>query len=352
MSLDWLGPARQATPAVEPSQCWDYGAPVTGIAFSRPSGHLAVALGDGTLRIVTRRGAPAETTVVALHDGAVLTLRQDLLPDSFLSGGDDGRIVHCRSDGAGRTLLHEPGQFVDTIAVAGTMRAVAMGREVRLLDNAGNEIGRTNDHPSTVSGLAFNPKGKRLAVSHYGGVTLWWTVAMGRTPMRYNWRGSHIGVSWSPDGKYLMTATQERELHGWRLADGSNIRMGGYAAKIRSFDWIAKPPYFVTTGADSVTAWSFSGRGPEGRAPFEFGQRPGILVSCVASHPKRPLVAFGYEDGETRIAEIPGEREVRFRQSGSGRVTSIAWSADGTTIAAGTSGGSVSLTELDRATLW
>src|SRR6516164_5914437 len=33
-------------------------------------------------------------------------------------------------------------------------------------------VGETADHPSTVTGLAFNPKGKRLAVSHYGGVTL------------------------------------------------------------------------------------------------------------------------------------------------------------------------------------
>lgn len=43
---------------------------------------------------------------------------------------------------------------------------------------------RTSDHSSTVSGLAFNPKGKRLAVAHYGGVTLWWTATLGQTPNR------------------------------------------------------------------------------------------------------------------------------------------------------------------------
>jgi WD40 repeat protein len=351
MSLDWLDPRRSA-PAAPPSLSWECDAPVTGLAFSRPGGHFAASLGDGTLRIIERGNPGSGPTVVAVHDGAVLTLQRDLAPNGFLSGGDDGRLVQTRTGGSRRTLLHVPGQFIDTIAVADTARAVALGREVRLLDDAGNEIGRTADHPSTVSGLAFNPKGKRLAVSHYGGVTLWWNTSIGGTPMRYRWRGSHIAISWSPDGKYLMTATQERELHGWRLANGSDIRMGGYAAKIRSFDWIAKPPYFVTAGADTVTAWSFAGRGPEGRPPFEFGQRPGILVTCVAAHPSRPLVAFGYEDGETHVAEVPGNRVIELRRGDGSKVTGIAWSANGAALATGTADGTVSLTELPPGGLW
>jgi len=350
MSLNWLGAEKTQVPSAPPSLSWQHDAPVTGLVFSRPGGYLAASLGDGTLRIVERGNR--EATVVAAHDGAVLALRRDLAADSFLSGGDDGRLVHTRGDGSGETLLHEPRCWIDTLAVTDKMRAVALGREVRLIGADGKLIGNTADHPSSVSGLAFNPKGKRLAVSHYDGVTLWWTSSMGGTPTRYKWRGSHIGISWSPDGKYLMTATQERELHGWRLVDGSDLRMSGYATKIRSFDWIAKPPFFVTNGADSVTAWSFAGRGPEGRPPFEFGFRPGTQVTCVSAHPQRPLVAFGYDDGETRISEVPGERAVRLRAADGDRITSFAWSADGRTLAAGTAGGAVSMTELDRATLW
>jgi len=243
VSLDWLAGAPRPIPTHAPLASWEYDAPITGLVFSRPGGYLAASLGDGTLRIANCGELRAAPTTVAVHDGAVLTLRRDLAADGFLSGGDDGRLVQTTADGAGRTLLHLPGNFIDTIAVAETLRAVALGREVRLLDAAGNECGRTDNHPSSISGLAFNPKGKRLAVSHYDGVTLWWTASIGGTPMRLKWRGSHIGISWSPDGKYLMTATQERELHGWRLANGSDLRMSGYAAKIRSFDWVAKPPF-------------------------------------------------------------------------------------------------------------
>ena len=351
MTLPWADAPIRPARAQLPSLTWRWDAPVTALAFSRRSGYLAAASGDGIVRIASPKD-PSDLNVVEAHKGAVLALQHDLAADAFVSGGDDGRLVQSRTDGSCQTLLHEPRHWIDTIAVADTVRAVALGREVRLLDASGKEIGRTDNHPSSVSGLAFNPKGRRLAVSHYDGVTLWWTASLGGTPLRYKWRGSHIGISWSPDGKYLMTATQERELHGWRLADGSDLRMSGYAVKIRSFDWIAKPPFFVTNGADSVTAWSFSGRGPKGRPPFEFGHRPGILVSCVAAHPKRPLVAFGYDDGEVRIAELPGSRVIEVRRGDGTKVTAVAWSADGGILGAGTEDGTVSAIDLPPDGLW
>ena len=140
MSLDWLAGAPRPIPTHTPLVHWDYDAPVTGLVFSRPGGYLAAALGDGTLRIAhpgERRAAP---TAVAVHEGAVLTLRRDLAADGFLSGGDDGQLVQTMADGAGRTLLHLRGQFIDTIAVAETLRAVALGREVRLLGADGSEL--------------------------------------------------------------------------------------------------------------------------------------------------------------------------------------------------------------------
>jgi WD40 repeat protein len=185
-------------------------------------------------------------------------------------------------------------------------------------------------------------------VSHYDGATLWWTGSLGGTPKRFKWRGSHIGISWSPDGNYVMTATQESELHGWRLSDGANMRMTGYSKKVRSLDWIAKPSYLISAGSDSVIAWPFSGRGPMGKAPVEFGYKGRPLVVTVAAHPNRPLVAFGYEDGEVRVAELPDRRIVSVKPAGEGKVTSIAWSLDGTALGIGTDEGTVCLIDLSK----
>ena len=345
-----VGVGTAELPVVRPPQRWEwrFDAPVTGLAFGDSGRCLAASLGDGTVRIASRNEQAVGPRIIAAHAGAILCLQAAPGADQFLSGGDDGWLVQTAIDGRRQKLLHAPGQWIDTIAVAETLRAVALGRTVVLLDAFGKEIGRSTDHPSTVSGLAFNPKGKRLAASHYNGVTLWWTSSLGGTPMRYKWRGSHIGVSWSPDGKFLMTATQENELHGWRLSDGNDMRMSGYATKVRSLAWIAKPPYLVTAGSDSVTAWSFAGGGPMGKNAFEFGKRPGFLVTCVSAHPKRPLVSFGYDDGEVRIAEVPGNRMVTVREADEHKVSKIAWSPNGAAIGVGTQQGVVSLIDLSR----
>jgi WD40 repeat protein len=150
-----------------------------------------------------------------------------------------------------------------------------------------------------------------------------------------------------------MTAMQECELHGWRAADGSDIAMRGYAAKVRSMSWLAKPPILATSGSGCVIAWSFAGLGPQGKPPLEVGQGLGRLVTQVAVHPNRPLVATGFDDGRVAVCELIAGREsrqpVRLRPGDGGRVTALAWSRDGARLAAGTEAGALSVFDLSKA---
>jgi WD40 repeat protein len=341
-----------AKPRVRQSRDFEseFDAGITGAVFS-DAGVLAAALGDGTVRLIA---ADHDVRAVQVHDGAALCLALDLDGQSFVTGGDDGRLVRTSTAGEVAELMSAPGQQIDVLALSrpAKARAVATGKEVRLLDAAGVVRARAADHPSTVAGLAFNPKGKRLAVAHYGGVTLWWTATLGRSPHRLDWRGSHIGASWSPDGCYVMTAMQECELHGWRVADGEDLAMRGYSTKVRSMDWLAKPPLLATAGADCVTLWSFAGAGPQGRPPIELCQRTERLVTRVTIHPTQSLVAAGFDDGCVAVCEMTrkmGDRVFPIRPGEGGRVTALAWSPDGTRLAIGTEQGALSLFDLSRA---
>jgi WD40 repeat protein len=299
-------------------------------------------------------GADRKVHTAQAHDGAVLCLSLDIDGKGFVSGGDNGRLICTAADGSIVPLLSAPGRHLDVLAVSrnAKLRAAAAGKEVALLDASGATITRISDHPSTVSGLAFNPKGKRLAVSHYGGVSLWWTASLGAKPQRLNWRGSHIGVTWSPDGAYVMTAMQECELHGWRLKDSDDMAMRGYSAKVRSMDWLAKPSWLVTGGAECVVAWPFAGAGPHGKAPTELCQGAGSLVTQVAVHPNQPLIAAGFDDGSVMVASLPNDGDdnvFRLRPPDGARVTALAWSQDGTRLAAGHDTGALALFDLSGA---
>ena len=130
-------------------------------------------------------------------------------------------------------------RWIDQVAL-GPDGAVAWsaGKTAHVLTKKGEE--RSFEAPSTVAGLAFAPKGFRLAIAHYNGATLWFPNAAGAKPETLEWKGSHLGVAFSPDGKFLVTAMQEPTLHGWRLADGKHMRMSGYSARVRSLAWTAR----------------------------------------------------------------------------------------------------------------
>src|SRR4029079_14333647 len=94
--------------------------------------------------------------------------------------------------------------------------AWSAGKQAFMKTAKGEE--RAHEMPSSVGGIAFAPKGLRLAVAHYNGASLWFPNAAAK-PEVLEWKGSHVDVTFSPDGRFLVTAMQESSLHGWRLAD-------------------------------------------------------------------------------------------------------------------------------------
>jgi len=312
---------------------------VVGVAFLE-EGVLAAALGDGRIAFVGGESADA-SRFISVHDGACLSLSIDLGGKRVLTGGDDGRLVSTDTGGETTLIADIAGRWVEPIAVskASGLRAAAFGKTVRLFAQDGSEVG-TFDHANTVSGLAFDPRGRRFATAHYGGASLWWAKAGAQKPRRLAWSGSHLSLNWGPDGKYIVTAMQENELHGWRVSDGADMRMSGYPMKVRSMSWLPKGRYLATSGAESVVCWPFHGKGgPMGKAPLDLGWGVDGVVTVVAAHPHHDVVAAGYEDGTTILAQIDRAHPVLVKRPGEGAVTALAWSADGQHLALGTESG-------------
>ena len=174
------------------------------------------------------------------------------------------------------------------------------------------------DAPSTVGGLAFAPKGLRLAVAHYNGVTLWFPN-MAAKPEFLEWAGSHLAVTFSPDNKFLVTAMHEPALHGWRLADNRHMRMSGYPGRVRSMSWSAGGKGLATSGADTVIVWPFASKdGPMGKEPAMLAPLQ-ARVAAVACHPKQDIMAAGYSDGTVLMVRLEDGAEILVRRNGGGR---------------------------------
>src|SRR5437762_3294494 len=153
-------------------------------------------------------------------------------------GGDDGKLVALEGSGEVKLVATDPKRrWIDNVALHAD-GAVAWSAGKTAFIRSGKNEEKSFDAPSTVGGLAFAPKGLRLAIAHYNGVTLWFPN-MAAKPEVLEWAGSHLGVTFSPDNKFLVTAMHEPALHGWRLADSRHMRMTGYPGRVRSMSWSA-----------------------------------------------------------------------------------------------------------------
>src|SRR6185437_9337423 len=190
------------------------GAPVVGVHFlgSTP----VFVLGEQELLFA----GDEDERRVAVHEGAILDSAANV--ERIVTSGDDGKVIATDADGARQMIATDAKKrWIDHV-VLGPDDAVAWSAGKSAFVRTGKGEERAFDAPSTVAGLAFAPKGFRLAIAHYNGVTLWFPNAAGAAPEKLEWKGSHLSVAFSPDGKFLVTSMQESMLHGWRVSDAKH----------------------------------------------------------------------------------------------------------------------------------
>ncbi|MGZ3348348.1 MAG: WD40 repeat domain-containing protein, partial [Xanthobacteraceae bacterium] len=219
-------------------------APVVAVHFLGTT--TVFVRGEETLLLVPKTG---DTRTAAVHGGAILCSTADA--DRIVTGGDDGKVVSSGAQGESAVVATDgKRRWIDRVAV-GPNGAVAWSAGKQAFARSGKGPERMLDVPSTVGGLAFAPKGVRLAIAHYNGVTLWFPNAQSE-PETLEWKGSHLAVRMSPDGRFVVTSMQEATLHGWRLADRKDMRMSGYGARVRSLDWTVGGKWLATSGSTQL----------------------------------------------------------------------------------------------------
>lgn len=319
---------------------FSFDAYVTAVVFEN-SRNAGFALGDGTVRFEGGESVPA-------HDGASLAAGPHPSGEGLISGGDDGRLVWARPGGA-EELAKVPGRWIDAVAASAQSKLIAFaaGRELHVRDAADPAFSRLFVHERSVSDVAFDPKGRRIAAASYGAAFLWYARIADQKPAALKWAGSHVAVAWSPDGKFLISAMQENQLHGWRVADEKNMRMGGYPAKPKSLAFLSRGSLLATSGANGAVVWPFAGStGPMGKQAAELGYDEAALVVRVATAPATTWLAAGLDDGRVWACDVTGQRIVPLKAEKGAPVTALAMTPDAKRVAWGCEDGTAGVAEV------
>ena len=252
------------------------------IAGGWTQGGEALVVGDaagGVYAFDGKSGATRSGRSPTVHDGGVLAWRciRAKRPCLRRSGQDgrvlvwsatDGQIRHtdrCRGATGSRTSRGRPkGQWL----------GASSARQVRVYGADGTEVWRSDDHPSTVSAIAWSGA-EELATACYGRVSFF-DGANGAVRQKLEWKGSLVSMVLSPDGDIVACGSQDNSVHFWRRSTEQDSMMSGYPAKPSALSFDETGTLLATSGGEAIMVWSFKGSGPE-------GTQPGTLVCHVRS---------------------------------------------------------------------
>ncbi|RFC64324.1 WD40 repeat domain-containing protein [Fulvimarina endophytica] len=298
------------------------------------------ALADGHLHLPAGGGS-----VLQAHDGGLLCAAYDPFSDRLLTGGEDGKVMALGAKGQLSELASIGAKWISSVA-GGPNGAAGFGSGRTAYARAGDGTLKQRAFERTVEGIAFAPKGFRCAIARYDGASLYFPATEAE-PAFLEWKGAHLDVAFSPDGRFVVTTMQENALHGWRVSDGKHMRMTGYPAKVKDWSWSAKGKFLATTGAPAAILWPFSGKdGPMGKAPLELGTRGDTMVTAVACHPSEDMLAIGYQDGMILAVRFQDQKEALLRRGGTAPVRTMAWDGGGRLLAFGSETGEAGVVDI------
>ena len=270
------------------------------------------------------------------HDGGLLAMAIHPSGTAFATAGQDGRVlIWGAAEGQVKHTIDVGSGWVENVAWSpdGQWLAASYSRQVCVYGSDGAEIWRSDDHPSTVSAIAWSSTGE-LATACYGRVTFF-GASTGELRQKLEWKGSLVSMVLSPDGDIVACGSQDNSVHFWRRSTEQDSMMSGYPAKPSVLAFDATGTLLATSGGEAVTVWSFQGGGPE-------GTKPGVL-----EHHVQPVTTLAFDRRGMRLASGARDGAVvvwSLRRNGQGDpiggavlpdvVAELRWRPDGRALAA------------------
>jgi WD40 repeat protein len=334
-----------------------------GLFGAGDSGALVITPGQIDASELLAQITPDETGAAAMpKDGQPLAAEQIALLRRWVAEGANVDAEHDRPrfDADHPPTYAKPATITALdVSPDGKLIAISGVNETLLLDAAAAARGerivvrRLIGLASRIESLRFSPDGTQLAVAgglpgELGELQVW-DVANGELLLSRNATTETLsGVAWSPDGQSIAFGGADTNLRVVNARDGAqSVEQGAHADWVLDVTFSIDGKYVVSGSRDQTLKLTeaSSGRFIDNITNVSPGV-PGGPIFAIARHPQRDLVATGGGEGipRTYMMHRVVERKigddsnlVRAYPALPGRIFAVAFSPDGTRLAAASS---------------
>jgi RNA polymerase sigma factor (sigma-70 family) len=320
---------------------------VHSVSFS-PDGRLLASAGaDRTARLwEAATGKPVRQ--LTGHKGRIHFILFNPTGRTILTGDERGAWLWDAAAGKPVWRLSTHPASVPAGAFAPDGQALAIGgsdQTIRFLNPAtGQQLRSFRGHPDRVNALAFSPDGRRLASGSPESSIHLWDVATGKQLLMLQGHQERVTcVAYSQDGRVIATGGWDRRIHLWDAAGGKLLRQWRTVGPQRPFPTGLAPgllaglafapdgKHLVSATQDEVVSLWETATGKEVRR---------LAGSCGAFSPEGSLLACGGRGtnvdvnlGVIRLYDPARKEPVRELRGHRSQIAGVAFSPDGKVLA-------------------
>ena len=310
---------------------------------SSPDGRTLASGGDDeVIRLWDVGSRRAVGRPLTGHGGSVESVAFGPHGNLLASGGDDGtvRFWDLRSRRLVASQRAGDGSAVLSVAFSHDGRMLASGGSddaVRLWDVATHqEIARLGKHDSSVETVAFSPDGQTLASGSDDNTIGLWDVRTRRAlfdPLTAH-TDSVLSVAFSPDSKTLASGSVDNTIRLWRTTPPwplAVISTGATAVRTVAFSPDARVVASAGEGSHVIRLWDARTHEQVG-APLEGHSGS---VQSLAFSPDGTLIAAGSDDQTVQLWDVQTHEQIAELDGHENGVYGVAFSPDGDLLASG-----------------
>jgi WD40 repeat protein/serine/threonine protein kinase len=316
---------------------------VNHACFSPDGRRVASASDDHTARVWGARGG---------KERATLTERGEA---QFLAASPDGKWVVLPTtrfaaglwDAAGGQAPVRLPQAVSSPVISpdGKLLMDVGGNAVRLWDAAtGEERATLRGHTDRARSARFSPDGKQVVTASDDRTARTWDAATGRPLLTLTGHAERVASAvFSPDGKRVLTAGEDRTARVWDAATGKELLvLRGHKDMLRSAAFGLDGRRVVTVAADHTgRAWDAeTGKELASAAEIEEFKAPE-----VSADGKRWITFRSFTGSSVRLWDLEGGKELLTIRVPGGHLRSAALSPDGGRVVTAAEDGAVRVWE-------